>query len=59
MVYCLIIEELPVTYLESSSTAWITVVANVYTTESRITNVWHGVPLSLIPNLSLKYPYLF
>jgi hypothetical protein len=26
----------PVTYLESSSTAWITAVANVYTTESRI-----------------------
>jgi hypothetical protein len=49
---------LPVTYLESSSTAWITAVANVYTTESRIINVWYGVPLSLIPNLSLKYPYL-
>ena len=27
------IDLLPVTYLESSSTAWITVVANVYTTE--------------------------
>ena len=51
---------LPVTYLESSSTAWITAVANVhvYTAESRIINVWYGVPLSLIPNLSLKYPYL-
>ena len=49
---------LPVTYLESSSTAWITAVGNVYTTESRIINVWYGVPLSLIPNLSLKYPYL-
>ena len=36
---------LPVTYLESSSTAWITAVANVYTTESRIINVWYGVPL--------------
>jgi hypothetical protein len=26
--------------------------------ESRIINVWYGVSLSLIPNLSLKYPYL-
>jgi hypothetical protein len=52
---------LPVTYLETSPTAWITVVANVFTTEVQtqsIINVWYGVPLSLIPNLSLKYPYL-
>ena len=55
---CLSFNLLPVTYLEFSSTAWITAVANVYTTESRIINVWYGVPLSLIPNLSLKYPYL-
>jgi hypothetical protein len=33
IAHFVLIPLLPVTYLESSSTAWITVVANIFTTE--------------------------